>query len=607
MSSITPSLLVTKTDKNPNIKNTEILVTKTDKNPNLNDTEILVTTTQNYAFLKNQEVLITVTENMAKIKSPFMLVTVDEPLTEVKKQTTGFRYENPGYYEKTNVFGTDVITSSGLPAFRINTHRKVFPIPDDISEVWVKFTAHIVKAVYVFSNDAHGIRLRNNNYEIWGMNKKVSVPSINISNEENTVLVHMVAGDATSGKIQVWINGEQICDYTGELRTNDKLPKICLGAEGDDYFYDVIVSDSEIGMDEHTASITNQLSMQQFDITQRDTAYSLNNESAYNLFINNKNTLTTDVSFAIGLRHKAKINQINIDADTICSDFELYAYNHTNGSWNLVDTSLEKNLSTVKVNGDTDTNLYYVKVISPCNIKGLMIDAIDLGEDIEYVKTNFNQSVLATATQDDYTTKMLPNVMSTAIENDFKTNFDSSIMTTTIENDYKTNFSPVILCSVRMAFNKINIHAGTIRQMSGDGRSSIELKGKTIRTIISGPKEFDFDIDTERILIDGSAPTENETYDELICECIRKILMDRYPGKTCPAPYIERIGYYPSGFTTRIAQIFADKHKIPLEEVRELLIEQLPHVTWRGIEMTHWCVAAKKNINISSNVDFWVR
>lgn len=607
MSSITPSLLVTKTDKNPNIKNTEILVTKIDKNPNLRNTEILVTTTQNNAFLKNQEVLITVTDNNSKIKSPFMLVTVDEPLTEIE-QTTNFRYENPGYYEKTNVFGTNVTTSNGLPAFRINSiTRKTFPIPGDLNEVWMKFVVHITGSASISCNPSNGIRFEKNRYGLYANGGRIGYYNFDLSAEENTVIMHMKAGDSMTGKIQAWVNGTQMCDYTGKVGANNILPVLGADVDGEGYFRDFIISNTEITIDEHATDVTNQLSVQQFDITKRDTAYSLNNESAYNLFINNKNTLTTDVSFAIGLRHKAKINQINIDADTICSDFELYAYNHINGSWNLVDTSLEKNLSTVKVNGDTDTNLYYVKVISTCNIKGLMIDAIDLGENIEYVKTNFNQSVLATATQDDYTTKMLPNVMSTAIENDFKTNFDSSIMTTAIENDYKTNFSPVILCSVRMAFNKINIHAGTVRQMSGDGRSPIELKGKTIRTIISGPKEFDFDIDTERVLIDGSAPTENETYDELICECIRRILMDRYPGKTCPAPYIERIGYYPSGFTTRIAQIFADKHKIPVEEVRELLIEQLPHVTWRGIEMTHWCVAAKKNINISGNVDFWVR
>ena len=176
---------------------------------------------------------------------------------DTRRDTSHFRYENPGLKELTWRIGPTKIVGKEISrtgyAFQQTDRWRMFPIPTPY-EVWFKFdfyfpnekTGHF--RAYAKDYNDNGIHIYNNNYmNFWARGNNLYEVSKPAYVGLHTVILHMVS-DNTNGVLECWIDGEQKISRNG-INVNGGKPIKELyiqTADKDTWISNVIISDEEL-------------------------------------------------------------------------------------------------------------------------------------------------------------------------------------------------------------------------------------------------------------------------------------------------------------------------------------------------------------------------
>ena len=207
----------------------------------------------------------------------------------LRKPLKNWRYDNYGTTDlllpaaEAEQIATTKSKSKYESGFYSTKAAKIFDVPVTEEELWIKFDVAIDPAnnftffaggINSETNTINGIRVRSyrnaydpfsqqtyNRYDVQyfdnGEEKSNTNPvwmgkyEISELSELETCLIHVKIDD-TNGVVECWLAGEKKFDYVGNTNNADVIDNICIySAAGNNLFSNIIISNTEIGLDEN--------------------------------------------------------------------------------------------------------------------------------------------------------------------------------------------------------------------------------------------------------------------------------------------------------------------------------------------------------------------
>lgn len=221
-----------------------------------------------------------------------------------------------------------------------------------VPEIWIKCDVYnggtTGQRIRIYNENSNACGISNgdsnvSNAVIWANNNNVNeTANVFPAGEISTVLLHMVA-DGTNGLIECWVNNEKLQTYSGNVNTGWEFQNVYLQGDSSMLFSNVIISNTEIKL----------------------------NENADGTFDNYSITNQYDTKRTIG-------SAVTLQGDT---------KRHLETTWTLEADTLRKTAGAVIIKGDTARNVANMVVLFGSTIRKKMLGLVRLNGDTRRKKT----------------------------------------------------------------------------------------------------------------------------------------------------------------------------------------------------------------------------
>ena len=176
-----------------------------------------------------------------------------------------WRYENPGYREKTIRFGYTVETTAEQSSTGVGFYHTASGTAGDFpgvtgTDVWVKCdiwsNSNSNTWRLLWSANSTGLILWSGKLVFDYRGTGQANTSITYSGK-HTLLAHIVSA-ASNGKVEAWWDGTKAIDYTGNTETTIDGLRMISESGANVLASNIIISNEQIGFDENTTLVSNQ-------------------------------------------------------------------------------------------------------------------------------------------------------------------------------------------------------------------------------------------------------------------------------------------------------------------------------------------------------------